>query len=1037
MKLITNHFTRGCLFVVLVLFTGVLVAQSTVSGTITDADNGDPLIGASVLVTGTSSGTVTDFDGKYSVNVPANAESLTISYTGYSTQIIPVNGQTTINVTLAAGELLDEVVVVGYGTVTQKEVTSAVTTINADDFQVGNINDPNALIQGKVAGLTITTTGNVNGNSTIRLRGLSSFGANASPLIIIDGVVGADPRTIDPSDIESVNVLKDGSAAAIYGIQASAGVIIYTTKRGKAGKGQFNYRGYTSAESIARQPEVANSDQYLELIGRAADLNRTVRDDNNLPTGAQIITENDYGSDTDWIDEVTRTGISHVHNLSYSGGTGNTTYRASVNYRDIQGIGVINDGFNQINGRLSVTQKAINDRLSVSLDVTATDRNSSFFNPTAYQYATIYNPTAPVTVDGGLDPRFSEIEQLANSNYGGYFQVANFDYFNPVSIAQNTSSNRQQQNAIYSLRTSFDVTDNLQLNVNYARSRQTGIQGFFATRESLFAGRASAESGQFKGTAARSTNDDRNDLFEVTGTYDLDLGGNALELLAGYSWQDYTFQGFGINNAQGISSNALGFDNLSNIAQLQNGLNDIFSYRNGYRVIGFFGRARLGIGSAYNVTASIRRDGTSRNGDEKWDIFPAISASADLVDALSITGPDQLKLRVGYGITGSLPRGNYDFLALFGGGPQVPFNGSFVSTVQPISNENPLLRFEKKGEFNAGLDFAFLDYKLTGTLDFYTRNTRDLLFVANVASPPFLFPTVPANLNNVDLVNTGVELSLGYQVGNSDNFSWEPRLIFSTFSTELKDNGDTPDFPFGEGGVLTLFDSSPGSPGQNDDPITRVAIGQKFGDIYARQLDVAASQAAGEYVYVNVNGDLNDDGDPIIDEADKVIVGNALPDFTLSLANQFSFGKLDASFFLRGVFGHDLANTPADFYGQLGNAANRRIDNTILTDQFLDGIVSSPQFSDYFVEDASFVSLDNVQVGYTFDLGANTGFNNLRVYLAGQNLVTITGYSGVDPSVRWTDGNDPFTANPLIAGIDRRDTFFRTRTVTFGASLGF
>jgi len=1036
MKLISNHIMRGCLFAMLVLFTGVLVAQTQVTGTITDAENGDPLIGASILITGTSTGTVTDFDGNYSLNVPADAKSLTVSYTGFSTQVLPVAGQSVINVELGAGELLDEIVVVGYGTITQKQVTSAVTTIDAKDFQAGDITDPAQLIQGKVAGLTISKVGgNVNGGSTIRLRGLSSFGANSSPLIIIDGVVGANLNTVDPADIESINVLKDGSAAAIYGIQASAGVIIVTTKRGRDGQGQFSYRGYVSAENVARAPEVAGREDYLATISRAADRRREVfPDQGDLPTGADIRAANDYGADTDWIDELTTTGISHVHNLSYSGGNGGLSYRASVNYRDIKGIGVVNDGFNQINGRLSVTQRAINDRLSVSLDVTSTDRRADFFIQDAFRYAALYNPTAPTRVDGDfqLTDRFSGLESRSLSNYGGYFEAINFDYFNPLAIAEQTRSERQQNNTIYSLRTSFDVTDDLQLNVNYSRSRESGVQGYFASRESLYAGGASANEGALKGTANRQTNNDRNNLFEVTGTYDLDLGGNAVELLAGYSWQEYDFQGFG-GGGRGVASNAFGFDNLGGITDLAEGTSQLYSYRNGYRVIGFFGRARMSIGSAYNVTASIRRDGTSKNGPEnKWDVFPALSASADLVDALDMTGPNQLKLRVGYGITGSLPNENYGYLQLFGNGPSAPFGGSFVSTIQPNTNPNPLLRFEKKGEFNAGLDFAFMDYKLTGTLDFYTRTTRDLLFNANVASPPFLFPTVPANLNNVDLVNTGVELSLGYQFGGGSKFSYEPRLIFSTFSTQLQDNGETADFPFGDGGALTIESSSPGAPGQNDDPITRVVIGENFGDIYARQLDLAASQAAGEYVFINQNGDMNDDGTPIINEDDKVIVGNALPDFSLSLANTFRFGKVDASFFIRGVFGHDLANTPNDFLGQLGGAANRPIDNVILGDGFLDDIVSAQKFSDFFVEDASFVSLDNAQIGYTLDLGENTGFKNVRFYVAAQNLFVITGYSGVDPSVRWTD-----PSSALVAGIDRRDTYFRTRTFTTGISVGF
>ncbi|THH41466.1 SusC/RagA family TonB-linked outer membrane protein [Neolewinella litorea] len=1026
MKLNFNHVHRGCLFLLLVLFTSsAALAQTTVSGTITDADNGDPLIGASVLVTGTSTGTVTDFDGNFSLNVPAGAESLTVSYTGYATQTIPLDGQTELNIALTSGELLDEVVVVGYGTVTQKQVTSAVTSIDSEDFNAGNINDPSQLIQGKVAGLTISKVGgNANGNSVIRLRGLSSFGGNQSPLIIIDGVVGANLNTVDPADIESINVLKDGSAAAIYGIQASAGVILITTKRGAAGDAQFSYRGYVTAEDIAKRPDIAGRDLYLELVRETGNL-IGVDDVNNFVNNV------DYGGETDWIDQVTRTGISHVHNLSYSGGTGGMTYRASVNYRDIQGIGVSNDGFRQLNGRLNINQTALNDRLNLSVDVTATDRDADIFNSNAFRYAITYNPTAPARV---TDPGYNVSDVIVGNGlntYGGYFEIDNFDYFNPLSIAQQVQAERQQTNILYNLRATYDILDDVSVSASYSRNREDGVNGNFSSRSSRFGGNAAPTATRL-GNASRSFNDNRNDLFEVTATYNTELGSNGLELLAGYSWQEYQFQGFNAGGF-GLPSDAFGFNNLNTLSDIAAGQIGVGSYQASYRVIGFFGRARFSIGSAYNVTASIRRDGTSRNGPEnKWDFFPALSASADLVDALSLEGPDQLKFRVGYGITGSLPNGNYGYLQTFGTGPQFPQNGAYVPTISPSSNPNPNLRFEKKQEFNAGLDFAFADYRLTGSLDFYIRNTGDLITSVIVPSPPFLFPSVEANLNNVDLINTGVELALGYGFGDigGEGFSYEPRLTFSTFSTTLEDNGENPDFNFGSGGVQEFESSSPGSPGQNLDPVSRVVIGEAFGGIYTRRLDVDASLAAGEYVFLG-------DG-----EADKVLVGNGLPDFSASLSNTFRYGPLDLNIFLRGDFGHDLVNMPRNFYGQQGNLATRTIENVIVNDLFLRGVTSAPKVSDYFVEDASFVALDNAQIGYTFDLGGNSGFNDLRVYVAGQNLFYITGYSGVDPNVRFFDDQNSNGIidngeNALTPGIDRRSTFFRTRSYTFGVNVGF
>lgn len=1020
MKLNDNLFVRAFLLVLLVLgSTSAAVAQRTVTGTVTDAENGDPLIGASVLVTGTSTGTVTDFDGNYSLNVPANAESITFSYTGYGTQTIVLAGQSVIDIKLSSGELLDEVVVIGYGTTTRKEVTSAVTSVKAEDFNVGNINDPTQLIQGKVAGLNISRVGsNPNGGSTIRLRGISSFGANNSPLIIIDGVVGADLNLVDPNDIESIDVLKDGSAAAIYGIQASAGVILVTTKSGREGQGQFDYRAYVALDQVAKAPETADAPTYLRLVEQTA--------------GAAARAQNDYGANTNWVDELTRTGVSHVHNLSYSGGTASTVFRASINYRDIQGIGISNDGFQQLNGRLNIQQKALNDRLTVDLNVSANDRRAEYFNEAAFRYAVTYNPAAPVRVDdpGANVPQI--VRDLGNGIYGGFFEIDNFDYFNPVAAAQTVQNSGSLQDLLTSINASFKVTDNFTLSTKYSRIAGNDVFNGFASRESRFGGNA-AGAEAFKGTAQRRVDNNRNDLFEVTGLYDLKLGNNKLELLAGYSWQKLGFDGFGASG-RGLPSDAFGFNNLGVLNDRITGQLNLFSYQSNQTIIGFFGRARFNIGDIYNITASIRRDGTSRNGPEnKWDIFPAISASADLAEALDISGFDNLKLRAGYGITGSIPPGDYDYLQAFGIGGQFPVGGATIPAIGPNRNANPFLQFEKKGEFNVGLDFALMDYRLTGSIDYYTRTTRNLLFNAQVPSPPFLFGTVFANLNNVDLINNGVELSLGYKVGNSSKFSWEPNIVFSTFNTQITQNDEVPNFNFGDGGRLIIQNSSPGAPGQNDDPIVQVAVGEELGNLWTYVADLEASRREGRWVYVD------QDGDGEITQDDKVLAGNALPNFSLGFQNTFRFGKADLSFFFRGDFGHDIANTPANFYGQQGNLSSRSIDNLIITDRFQEGILGTPQMSDYFIEDASFVALDNAQIGYTFNIGGNSGFRNVRVYAAGQNLFYITNYSGVDPNVRYADrGPDGVdAANPLSNGIDRRNTYFLTRTITFGVNVGF
>ena len=395
-------FLSKCGTVLLLLLTtvGFAMAQRTISGTITDAGSGEPLIGANILVVGTSSGTITDFDGNYSLEVPDGSTAIRVSYTGYADQEIDVTSGTTFDVQLSEGTQLDEIVVTGYGTAKSKEVTSAIASIKEEDFNGGSIQSPAQLLQGKVAGLTIARPGgNPNNSFSIRLRSLASVGADNSPLIIIDGVLGADLNTVDPNDIASMDILKDGSAASIYGTRGAAGVIIITTKKGEAGKTTVNYEGFVSAEVIDNTVEVLTADEFRNFRGG---------------TDGSIVGV-DRGDATDWFDELTRTGITQVHSLSLSGGAKGTSYRFSANYRDVEGI-AINTGFQQLNFRANVQQKALNDRLTLNATVTTTNRDSDEGNNGAFRYATIYNPTAPV-----FDP--------SNTRNDGYYEETLFDYF--------------------------------------------------------------------------------------------------------------------------------------------------------------------------------------------------------------------------------------------------------------------------------------------------------------------------------------------------------------------------------------------------------------------------------------------------------------------------------------------------------------------------------------------------------------------------------------------------------------------------------
>jgi len=1003
MKLKVNYFAKWLLLVLATGLCGSAFAQRTISGTITDEATKEPLIGANILVVGTSTGTITDFDGKYELRVPDGATQLEISYTGYSSKTVAIGASNVMDLTLSAGQLLDEVVVVGYGTQKQREVTGSVTSVKAEDFNAGNINDPLQLVQGKVAGLSVSKVGgDPNGGSTIRLRGLATLGANAEPLVIIDGLIGASLESVDPNDIASVDVLKDGSAAAIYGSRGSSGVILITTKKGAKGNSSVDYNAYVSSESIARSVDVASPEEFREF--RPA---------------------SDRGSSTDWLDLVTRNAISHAHNIALSGGAGGTTYRASFNFRNIQGVG-LKDGFRQLNGRLNLVQKALNDRLTLGINLSATNRKATYAFREAFRYAVTYNPTAPAFFDAD-DP------SILRTKYGGYFQEENFDYFNPLAILEQSSNHGDIKELVMSARADYQLFEGFTASVAYSAQRESEHFGSFYDKDAYFRGFNN------DGSASISSNDRLNELFEVTGNYTLGFGGNnVLTVLGGYSWQNNDNYNSNAGNGDFIS-NDLSFYGLGAGQNLDRGRATLGNGRDVYKVIAFFGRVNLNFNDTYYFMASARREGSTRFGEgNKWGIFPAVSAGVTLSNLVDIAGVDNLKLRVGYGETGAIPPNSLLSQRTYVERGSFFYNGSFVPAYGPDRNPNPDLKWETKGELNVGLDFALVDSKLTGSFEYYNRRTRDFIYPVNVPVPPNQASTTWANLEDVELNNSGVELSLGYLFGNKNGFSWEPRVLFSTYSTVLDTveiDGESK-FPFFQsGGQVFDFSTSPGAPGLNNLPTMVVQGGQEIGQMWGYTFDRIGED--GNFVYKDLNGD------GVITEADQSVIGNGLPDFSLSLNNTFTFGDFDFNFFLRGEFGHDLINSFRTFYEPLGS---RSIENLVVTEYFDENLTATPAFNSYYVEKATFVALDNATLGYTLKLPAGSSFKKLRLYLSAQNPFFITNYSGVDPSVRYGDpgGADnggfaarEFNPNPLYPGHDRRNNYFRTRSFIFGLNLGF
>ena len=778
---------KSLLVVGALLCFGLTQAQE-VTGTVSDANG--PLPGASVVVKGTTTGTQTDFDGNYTINAESDA-ILQFSYVGFKSAEIAVNGQSAINITLEEdAQALEEVVVVGYGSQQKKEITTAVTSVSEEDFNQGVVSNPNQLLQGKVAGLSVYNKGgDPNSSGVVRLRGLSTIGGNQEPLVVIDGVLGQTLNNVDPSDIANITVLKDGSAAAIYGTRGSSGVILVTTKSGKTGQDlRISYNGQVGVSSIANRIEVADRAEFLAVGGT------------------------DLGSDTDWIDEVTDTAITSVHNIAATGGSDKANYRVSLNFRDEDGI-ANNTGFEQFNARTKFTGKIFNDKLRIDFNSALTQRDSEFGFGEALRYAVTYNPTAPVF---GADAPFA----FNSEQFGGYFQTLGlFDSFNPVSISEQNKNLGEQTTINYSLDFRYTVSDNITANLNFSNqvSRITNRQYYPTT--AFF--RGGALSPFRKGRADFFNNETRNKALEFYATYANTWNKLDFKVTGGYSFQETDYNEHFLSLGDFPPGVDFDFSNQIEASQdlLESGRVSANSGRNDDdRIIAFFGRINATFDNAIYFNASLRQEGSSRFGeDEQYGLFPAVAIGADLNKYLQLENVNLLKARLGYGVTGALP-GSV-------GLSQTPFNinngangfGS-ASTGLGSRKANPALKWEEKRELNLGFEYA--TNRLSATLDIYNRDVVD--FITNVNIDAAANDGFTSQFQNGGAINTkGVELSVNYDIIKKDKLTYNSGLIMSTYKTILEEN---------TGGDRTI--ANLGSPGQNSTNLVIVREGEEIGQIW-------------------------------------------------------------------------------------------------------------------------------------------------------------------------------------------------------------
>ena len=989
---VRNHSKAGLLKTMfsasLLLCSTAAMAQSQKSGVIKDA-NGEPLIGVTVLEQGTSNGTVTDVNGRYTLKTTKPNAKLKVSYIGYESQVI-TPGQ---SVTLSANDAtLNEVVVVGYGTMRRKDVTSSITTVNAKDLDKGVYTDPAQMLQGKVAGLVISSSGDPNGSSSITLRGSSSLreGEAMQPYYVIDGIPGMDISMVAPDDIESIDVLRDATATAIYGSKAANGVILITTKKGTEGKTNVSYNGYVAFDNALKTLDMASAAE-LRASGEVVE---------------------DEGANTDWQDEVLRTGVSHNHNLSISGGNKQTKYIASLNYIDHDGV-IRGTEMNRVNGRALITTKVLKDRLTLSAGINAmrgvhkgvpVGRNGE----SVLDAMNYYSPTNPVRNEDGSWFK----SDIGSQNY------------NPLSMINEDSNEFEWRRMQYIGKASLNIIDGLVLNANYSYNSKQKVYSYYNSSLSQL------PYGGTKGKAHRDTRLGHDQTFETYLNYDLTLAKvHKLSLMAGYSWEErVNNDGFGVS-VYNFYNDQLGFKNLA-YGNFINGMSDVDSgVEEIVRNISFYGRANYSYDGKYLLQATVRRDGSSVFGaNNRWGTFPSVSAAWNIAEESFMKDGifDQLKLRAGYGVSGNaLGFGAYSAYTLFGlnSGSSFTYNGVTYSKIEATQNGNKDLKWETTKMFNVGVDFAFLDSRLSGSIEFYSKKTSDLIWSYDVSTN--IYPVGYMNANVGDITNTGIELTINAVPVKTKDFTWQTtvnlahnknkveKLSNKKFSVDYKDWGD-PNI----GGI-----SSNGE-------VERIKEGESLGTFWTYEW--AGYNDHGQstyYVHDATTGERTGEVTTTPEKKDKTKVGCALPKVTYGWNNTLTYKKWALTAFFQGNIGNKIMNATRAHYS---NKALLSAGKNVLADALKDKYFTSDNTyyypSDRYLENGSFFRLSTLSLAYTFD-NLDGWLKSVQVYGTAKNVFTITGYKGLDPDIN-LGGLEP--------GLDKRETFYpHTRSFILGVKVNF
>jgi len=962
-----------------------------VRGVIKD-ETGEPIIGATVRVKGQSEGTVSDFDGNFTLDV-TDDNTLQISYIGYQTQEFAVGKQHHFSIVLEEDKkILNEVVVIGYGTQKKGDITSSVGSVKSEDFTAGAINDAGQLIQGKIAGLSVTNpSGNPVGGTEISLRGNTTIlGASTNPLILIDGVPG-DFNTVAPEDIESIDVLKDGSAAAIYGSRGTNGVVLITTKKSKGNNiNEVQYSGYLSLSTIAKKPDFCDADDYRQQIK------------DGLRDAAW-----DLGDNTNWIDAITRTGLSHVHNISFKGGNAQTNYIFNVNYRNLQGIFKRSDK-EEFQGRAEVNHSMFDDKLRFNFQLlgnqtgyTATSDGGSF-NTYSWRQALIHNPTEPIK----------------NADGSWHENTGIFNYDNPVSRIYECDGEQKVSQTRFSSNITLTPIKELTFNALFSYDKINQEGGYYETKKHI----SNVRDGM-NGYASTGGSSTVTKLVELTAQFHKNFGDHTIQALAGYSYQESTYSNQYERNYN-FPTDLYSWHNIGVGQALKEGLGTEYSYWLDTNLIGFFGRLNYNYKNRYLLMASVRHEAASQlAGTEKpWGTFPSVSLGWRITEENFMKNQkvfDDIKLRAGYGVTGSQPSQSFLGVPLLGYGDYYLYNGQWIRALQPTQNSNDKLKWEEKHEYDIGADFSILNYRLNVSVDWYYRLIKGLLYDYSVPSPPNLYTTTRANVGEKS--NNGLEIMVNAIPVQTKDFKWETTITFSTNSNKLKSLSND----------LYQTSSDYFMTGWIEEPIKTeshiVRIGHKVGDIYGfKVVDVDES---GKWIYLDKNGNRVNYDDFTHSFEDKQILGNGVPKWYLGFNNQFRYKNFDLAINMRGAFGFQIMNGMRMFYenrsrqdwNRLRSAYDKVFGKAVLN------TLCSEEFNSYYVENGDYWKIDNITLGYSFSK-INKWIKTLRLYASVNNAITITGYKGIDPEV---------STSGLAPSYDNRDSYPHTRAFTFGMNVTF